>query len=273
MLHHPIHIQVFSDIHIELWGRVPPIVPSTDYLFLAGNIGYVNTPLFNQFMDYCATNWEKVFYVLGPYELQAKKKNYHANMFEYEYFFQQSKYANIFLLTNSFVKLNDQVNVYGATLWTTPTTSTYTAKYTIDDYHKLTYYSQERHTILPIDNTFLTKLSTEQMDKLVAYISTNQIPTIFLTHFSPVSSVINPKLSIEYNHIMSQYCSWEDIFRNIIPFKLHRNITAWISGNIHNIGDNWHRGIKLISNQIGKPFQQVILKNTSNVSGKFTIGY
>ena len=60
-------LQIFSDIHIELWNKMPEIPVMAKYLFLAGDIIQLNHPLFYKFFDYCSANWEKVFYILDVF--------------------------------------------------------------------------------------------------------------------------------------------------------------------------------------------------------------
>ena len=71
-----ITIQVFSDIHIDLWNRMPEFSVKAKYLFLAGDICNINHKLFYPFLDYCSKNWVKTFYVPGNHEYYIKKKNY-----------------------------------------------------------------------------------------------------------------------------------------------------------------------------------------------------
>jgi hypothetical protein len=65
---------VFSDIHIELWDKIPNIPVKEKYLFLAGDICNITHPLFYPFLDYCSTNWVKTFYVPGNHEYYIKKR-------------------------------------------------------------------------------------------------------------------------------------------------------------------------------------------------------
>ena len=69
-----ISIQIFSDMHIELWDKMPIIEVKAKYLFLAGDICKINHILFYKFFDYCATKWEKTFYVPGNHEFYSNKK-------------------------------------------------------------------------------------------------------------------------------------------------------------------------------------------------------
>ena len=105
-------IQVYSDIHIELWNKIPEIPVKAKYLFLAGDICNLNHSLFFPFLDYCSKNWEKTFYIPGNHEYHIKKKNYNELQFEYLYKIK-SRYKNIFYLDNDFISLDEEnINIY-----------------------------------------------------------------------------------------------------------------------------------------------------------------
>ena len=88
-------VQVYSDIHIELWNKVPILPVKAKYLFLAGDICDKNNPLFYMFLDYCSEWWEKVFYTPGNHEFYVRNKNYNQLLFEYKYEIE-GKYKNIY---------------------------------------------------------------------------------------------------------------------------------------------------------------------------------
>ena len=52
-----ISIQIFSDMHIELWDKMPIIEVKAKYLFLAGDICKINHILFFCYLKYtiCST--------------------------------------------------------------------------------------------------------------------------------------------------------------------------------------------------------------------------
>lgn len=68
-------IQVLSDIHLEEKAQIPSILPMSDTLFLAGDIGVLGNNLYESFINYCSKGWDIVFYVLGNHELYSKDKS------------------------------------------------------------------------------------------------------------------------------------------------------------------------------------------------------
>jgi predicted MPP superfamily phosphohydrolase len=134
-------IQIYSDIHIELWDKLPEIPVTAKYLILAGDICQLNHPQFYPFLDYCSTNWEKTFYIPGNHEYYSIKKNMNEVEFEYKYRIGE-KYKNVFYLNNKYVRLNEDINVYGTTFWTIPSfKSTYNAKQYLNDYNQIIHLS------------------------------------------------------------------------------------------------------------------------------------
>ena len=45
--------QLYSDIHIESWNKLPELPVKSKYLILAGDICQFNHNLFFKFLDYC----------------------------------------------------------------------------------------------------------------------------------------------------------------------------------------------------------------------------
>lgn len=109
--------QLYSDLHLEYSKNIPKIEPLTNYLFLAGDIGKINTDTFEPFFDYCSSKWEKVFYCLGNHEFYHSFKTFSELRKDYNVFF--SKYNNIFLIDNTTYEFENFV-VLGNTLWSHP---------------------------------------------------------------------------------------------------------------------------------------------------------
>ena len=69
-------IQIISDLHLEFMEKLPKFLKNfkqADYLFLAGDIGYIQYPHYNrgifyQFICWCTNNYKKVFYIMGNHD-------------------------------------------------------------------------------------------------------------------------------------------------------------------------------------------------------------
>lgn len=100
-----IFFQVISDIHLEYYNSFPRIIPTSNYLCLAGDIGTISNKYdkkIEKFLSYCSIHWKKVFYVLGNHEFYQnskfidKKINYED--LENKYISICNKFNNVYLI-------------------------------------------------------------------------------------------------------------------------------------------------------------------------------
>ena len=113
-------IQYVSDLHLECYDKAvfPLLVkPAARYLALAGNIGQPAYKNFASFINYAATNWDKVFYVAGNNE-------YHSTCYNrwVEAHIQDivGKHRNVHFLNSanpSHYITKENVAIVGNTLW------------------------------------------------------------------------------------------------------------------------------------------------------------
>jgi predicted MPP superfamily phosphohydrolase len=261
-----ITIQVYSDIHLEYWNKLPSIPVKAKYLFLAGDICRLKHPLFLNFFDYCSANWVKVFYVPGNHEFYDKNKNYNELSFEYKYFLS-TRYKNVFYLDNEFISLDDSIDVYGATFWTmSPFYSKNDAKIYINDYNNITYFNEGLNKVIDLDTSYINKLSNNSFISLQTYLNTTNKYTIVMTHFPPISSgTSNPKF-IKELEVKKKYFSWPD--DTLDKLNLF-NVPLWISGHTHWSYDFEKFNTKFISNQLG--YKEELGETGINENGLFQI--
>lgn len=261
-------IQVYSDIHIELWNKLPDLPINAKYLFLAGDICKMYHPLFYPFLDYCSARWEKVFYVPGNHEYYSQKNNLNGLEFEYKYRIQE-KYKNIYYLNNEVALLNDEINVYGTTFWTVPPfISTREARNYINDYHNISYFNKESRKLTNLDIGYVKKLSDESFTKLQDYLREENKKTILVTHFPPIRTGTSEPSYLSQERLMNSYFAWPD--NTIEKFNLN-NILCWISGHTHWSYDFEKNGVRMIGNQLG--YKSEVSKTNLNESGIFEISY
>ena len=67
-----IRFQYFSDLHLERRTTLPKIVQKADHLILAGDIGYLHTELYKEFLTRMNEQYEHVFVVHGNHEWDPK---------------------------------------------------------------------------------------------------------------------------------------------------------------------------------------------------------
>jgi predicted phosphohydrolase len=247
-----ISVQIYSDIHIELWNKLPVFPVKAKYLFLAGNICKLRHQLFYKFFDYCSSNWEKIFYVPGNHEYYSNNKNYNELLFEYKYELNK-KYKNVYFLDNECVQLDNDINVYGSTFWTkSPFNNIHQANLTTNDYNMITYFNQNKGHCVKLDIDYVNQLSKSAYNKIEKYLNETNKKTIVITHFPPLrSGTSNPKY-LAKNRISNLYFSWPNETINNLNLI---NVPIWISGHT-----KWSYNFKqdncdFVGNQLGYKYE------------------
>jgi predicted phosphohydrolase len=242
-------IQLYSDLHLELYSKFPLIRPLANNLFLAGDIGHYNKQNFKNFFDYCSPKWKNIFYVLGNHEYYINKESIEETTNKYKQFF--SNYNNIHLLNNSFVTI-DNINIYGSTLWTKPTTDFEIIKKYFNNNSKLDYFD-------------VIKNSDLQYNSLLNYIKNNDKKTIIMSHFPPIQENTSSPMYSNQEKYIKDYFAWNNILLD------NKNITTWLSGHTHYSYDFNHNNTRLISNQMG--YKNEFSKINFNIDGFYEINF
>ena len=241
--------QLYSDMHLEFYTNYPFIKPLAPTLFLAGDIGHYNKTQFKNFFDYCSPRWKTIVYVLGNHEFYIDGNTIDDKYNKYKKFF--NNYNNIYLLNNSFVRIED-INIYGSTLWTQPTLDLISAKKYFNNFNKIEYMD-------------IQKTSNLQYNSLKNYIENNKKKTIIISHFPPLQKNTSAIKYLNQEKIIKDYFAWEHLIDEI-PNK---NIIGWLSGHTHHSYDFNYKNIRLLSNQIG--YKKELNKNTFNIDGLYEI--
>lgn len=268
--------QLFSDIHLEFFSQAksPKIPPFAPFLFLAGDIGKINNENFKEFFDYCSSNWEKVFYVLGNHEYYHTHKTFDKLNLEYKSFFSEN-YTNIFLLDNSYFELHLPANglrgsrgkefnlmIIGTTLWSSPT-----LKSDLNDFSQIKTFNIEKNRKYGITLDEFHSLHSNSTDFLLETITNNPSTNIIImSHFPPT------QLNTSHPIYNNQPQPIKDYFASNIIDKIpdNHNIIGWLYGHTHFSNDFIHpKNIRLISNQCG--YKEDLPFSNLNPDGLFTI--
>jgi predicted phosphohydrolase len=237
-----INIQLYSDIHLELNEKIfPKIKPLCDYLFLAGDIGKINTPNFKDFFDYCSANWKKIFYVLGNHEYYHSHKSYLKLNQEYKDFFKG--YSNVHLLDNDIYEFDDFV-ILGSTLW-----SYVGSSMNLNDFAKIKSYDETKQRTYNISIEEFNDLHIKCLNFLNTQIDKyKEKKIIIMTHFPPSQeNTSHPKYNNQLPYLKDYFAS-----NCIDDISDDHNIITWIYGHTHYSNSiNHKKKIKLISNQMG----------------------
>jgi hypothetical protein len=242
--------QLFSDLHLEFLKHGPKPKVLAPNLILAGDIGKLNTPGWNEFMQYCSESWDCVLYVLGNHEFYHSKKPY--SQLEAEYSTYLSKYPNIHLLHNSSFEL-DGFEIYGFIGWTrSPFSSLSEAQNEINDYNCV--WESKGKLARP---EFFTGLANDSIGKFKSWIESsasnpNSKPKIIITHFPPIrTNTSNPMYLSGPPRIVNKYFAWDNMIES--ESIDCTQIKLWISGHTHWSYDfvTPIHGIRYLANQAG----------------------
>jgi Icc-related predicted phosphoesterase len=251
--------QLYSDLHLEYSKNIPKLIPLTKYLFLAGDIGKINTLTFKPFFDYCSSKWEKIFYCLGNHEFYDTNKNFDQLKEEYKLFFNQ--YQNIFLIEDSSVEFDNFV-VLGNTLWSHPDDDTGLNDFKFINIIKKDISEKYKLSINHFQD--LHKRSKEFIKEEIKKYNNKNI--IILTHFPPTQkNTSHEKYKNQSKHYINYFAS-----NFIDDFEEKNNIICWIYGHTHfsNVFDS-SKNFKLVSNQLG--YQDEINDVNFDEDGIFTV--
>jgi len=257
-----ISIQVFSDIHFDLLASkevIPPILPLAKYLFLPGNISKLYHKMLFTFLDYCSLKWAKIFIVPGNQDFYSNKHNHTSLNFEYKLKIGE-RYNNIYYLNDSMASLDENIDVYGSTLWVKPLFNPYDVSH-FADFRSIQMFCPTKKQNILIDHQFITNLSNKNTQYLFESIGNNtQKKIIILTHFPPTQTgTTNPSKKPH-----------ED-FGNLLDRVQLSNVLVWISGHTHWSYDCVYNGTRLISNQLGYAYEAE--RTRFSESGLFVIDY
>lgn len=250
------HVQIYSDIHTEIYNGYPKIPPIADYLILAGDIGKVNYKNFTQFLDYVSQNWLKVFYVLGNHEYYSKKKTHcKLNKLYHELI---DTYENIILLDKDVYEL-DGWQIMGCTLWSHigDDVKDYTNCLSSISMYKESDTSEEDNATsvrkVPISLEKLNAIHDEERKWLLDAYDPNK-NTIIITHYPVIQeNIAHPKYGNQSKNIVN-------LFSNHLVFSPKKELVC-ISGHTHYSHDFTKNSVRYISNQMG--YQEEVLKGNT----------
>jgi predicted phosphodiesterase len=207
--------QILSDLHLEFYKKLPTNIcndhfPKAPTLFLVGDIGYPFDDIWLQFIKWCESKYEKIFYVQGNHEAYTNDID---KITDYIRTILNEKPKFTFLERGKIGYL-DAYKVIGCTLW---------SEQTINIYSKMNdsqYIYKNNQKLSLTDLLDMHKQDKSWLDKEV------DKNTIVVTHHLPSYDLIHPKYKIPfYKDYHSDYAS--DCNSIILKSKL------WIYGHTH----------------------------------------
>ena len=207
--------QILSDLHLEFYKKLPTNIcndhfPKAPTLFLVGDIGYPLDKIWLEFIEWCESKYEKIFYVQGNHE---SYKNDIDKITEYIRSILNSK-PKFTLLERGVISQLDDYKVIGCTLW---------SEQSYDIYSKMndSQYIYKNGSYLSLSD--LLDMHRQDKEWLDSQVDEN---TIVVTHHLPSYDLIHPKYkSPRYDDYHSAYAS--DCNSIVLKAKL------WIYGHTH----------------------------------------
>jgi len=227
--------QVISDIHLEA-GTYHNIKAKAPYLLLAGDIGYPESRIFQDFIKQCAKKFEKIFYTSGNHEYYQSKKNNHKTMKEIDAIITDicNQYNNVYYLQNNYYDL-ECLRIVGSTLWSDIKDS----DSTINDYMNI--YKTDKQLITISD---ILDMYNKNKDYIKGIIDTSEKPVLIMTHHLPSHKMILPVYE-------SSTC--KSFFASDLDHLFTPPVISWVCGHSHGFNRQMINGIPCIMNGIGYP--------------------
>jgi hypothetical protein len=239
-----IFFQLASDLHTEFPEFIDKILPSADYLLLAGDIGNPLDKNYEEIIYKYSLQFKKIFIIPGNHEYYPYK-NQRNSISENNELCEKicNKYDNVIFLNNSYydlLVLNNVIRIIGTTLWS----NIYDTAPEIND--KLIKISDD---IPYAKKTNIREIHKKCVEYLKKEIENSPYPVLIMTHHLPSYNLILGKyLTPLYNKYNSHFASkLEELF---VP-----KIKAWVCGHSHGFNHIMINNTQLYLNPQGYPFE------------------
>jgi predicted phosphohydrolase len=253
--------QLISDLHLEFYKYAPEIIPNAPYLLLAGDIGYPEKPIFQEFLKNVSKSFETIFFTPGNHEYYQNFKHNEKHKIktipEINHIIQQTiqQYPNIVYLNDSTYEL-DNIRLIGTTLWSNvkPTDSL------INDYFQI-YKKTPEHKLDNITISDIKNLHNSAVTFLQNEIKNNQKPNLVMTHHLPSKHLV-------IDEYIKKYPKYNSHFASDLDYLLDPEyITTWVCGHSHSHNEQIINGVQCYINAIGYPDEKY---RGSNLDFTFT---
>lgn len=244
-----IKFQIISDLHIEIYDNVPSVLsyvkPSADILIIAGDVGRVHKyEQIKEFLQELCKLYKLVIYVLGNHEYYKVKRIRPKSMGEiYKDLLKiKETIPNLYILEKNSIIIND-ICIIGCTMWSDPKIEI--QPYKVPIYNITTDMYRNMHIS-----------SVNYIKKMMTFCERKKYKLVVVTHYCPSFSVVRKRQDDMYE---SLYCT------NLEELLNSGKIHTWIHGHTHQNSDTMFGTTRLVSNQKGKPKDNVIDFSLSKV--------
>lgn len=227
--------QLYSDIHLEFGAPMP--LPGGEVLLIAGDIMLGNpdrnTPIFDAFIQNECSKYQKVFYIMGNHE-------YYHGVWERVIpdLREKVKGTNITILDNEFVRLDDNITLWGGTMWTSfyneNMFAMLAAGQMMNDYNLILQEALAPYGsgYSPITPQFILEENRKSMKMLQFAIEENKgRKLVVMSHHGPTRTSVHPRFGTN-DLLNAAYVNDYDEY--ILD---HPEIKVWVHGHTHDSHD------------------------------------
>jgi predicted phosphodiesterase len=249
-------VQVLSDCHLECYKKFPCIKPKCEVLILAGDIGHIDKPIYEEFISYAARNWIYVVLVLGNHEIYSTKETPSELLPRYRN--MVSRYPNVTLLEKEEIYINGY-RILGTVLWS--------------HLHEGAETNCLKKITSGFENGKRVKIGIDGMNALhqeaVEWLSKTYdptIPSIIVSHY-PMTQ--HPDYTRQERH-RGESLDRISEFANPLIVSPHAQLVC-ISGHTHQSHDFRENNVRYISNQYGYPGESHTKITCCKLDGVFNL--
>lgn len=214
-------IQYCSDIHVDHKKNIPDIIPESDTLIVAGDVGIPTHENFYKFFSMVSDRFSAIYFVPGNHEYGCTK-SYDNNLYlKYQPVLEEiiNSFNNVKMLNNELIEHENDVVIAGTTLWSQPDV--------LLDKKSKDHYSEHLKAL-----QFIKLVKMTYPDKKIVIVS----------HYVPTHSLIEEKYK---NHPSSSY------FVTDLDKIINNPIHTWICGHTHSVGECDINGVNCLINAHG----------------------
>lgn len=231
--------QLISDIHLEFYKHIGhfhknvEIKVAAPNLIIAGDLGKPYTEIFSDFLEWCSTKWEKVFYIAGNHEYYNSSKD----MKTIHNYLNNLDIPNVIFLDKKIVLL-DNIAIAGCTLWSDIKDICITT--IMNDYNKI---HNNKNTITW---EYINKLHKDYREWIENEVLTLDKTVLMITHHAPMIEGIAPP---KYRNSPINQAYGTDLTKMIE----NSNIKVWCYGHSHWHNETSINDTKIFCNPLGYP--------------------
>jgi len=239
--------QLISDIHLEFYklSNIPFIIPTADYLILAGDIGKPKSDIYYTFMQDCSEKFKHTFVICGNHEYYS---NHHTiQQIDDHFIHLNNEWSNVHFLQRMSFELDDII-ILGCTLWShIPDSMLSSIVDMMNDYNHIMIGKNENHKYIKLDPNYVNQLHQNDLEWLrrnIESLSTDK-KILIITHHAPLMKMAGKY----YDQILN--CAYTTDLSDFIIS--HSNVKMWCCGHTHQHVDLQIENTRVLSNCKGYP--------------------